>query len=142
MAHRSKKKHIKHLHQHEQAAAAADGPSSEGPRKGRLSTKAREAARAGIDAARSARSAARAAVGSRTGSGAKSTSSGGAPFKGAGNAGAMGSDGAAKAKAEDKNPGLVRSIASAAGAKITAKPRKIISRAKARVKSLFGRDAG
>jgi hypothetical protein len=138
MAHRSKKKHIKHLHQHEQEAPAANA-SSEGTRKVRLSTKTVEAARAGIASVRAARAERMAA---------KPMKSTGNPFKGAGNAGATGtsdkqSAGGKAKRASAKNPGLVRSIASAAGKKIaeaaTAKPRRVIRKAKARVKSLFGR---
>ena len=108
-------------------------------RKVRLSTKTVEAARAGIASVRAARAERMAA---------KPMKSTGNPFKGAGNAGATGtsdkqSAGGKAKRASAKNPGLVRSIASAAGKKIaeaaTAKPRRVIRKAKARVKSLFGR---
>lgn len=46
-----------------------------------------------------------------------------------------------KSKDADKPAGIVRSIARAATQKLTAKPKRMISKAKARVRSLLGRAA-
>ena len=91
MAHRSKKKHLKHVHQHEPATPKAKSPIAKA-----------EAAAAGI---------------------AKKGSRSPAPEL---------EQGAQKKK------GLVRRLASKATKKLSAKPRKVIERAKARVKSLLG----
>jgi hypothetical protein len=99
MAHRSKKKHIKHLHEHEPVSAAPAAKKHAG-------------AKADIEADRVARP--------RTAKAAARTS-------------------AAK-KPAPKKRGIVRSIAKAATKKITARPKRIIERAKSRVKSLLGRE--
>lgn len=95
MAHRSKKKHLKHVHQHEAATPKAKSPGAKA-----------EAAAAGI--AKKGGSVRRAPEGEKAGK---------------------------------KKQGLVRRLATKATKKITAKPRKVIARAKARVaqvKSLLG----
>jgi hypothetical protein len=99
MAHRSRKKHIKHLHQQEAATPKAKSPAAKAkaaPAKARTATKARPA------------------------KAARTRTSG---------------DGAAPTK---KSGGIVRSLARAATKKIAARPRRIISKAKSRVKSLIG----
>ncbi|HEY5944209.1 MAG TPA: hypothetical protein VIV40_01900 [Kofleriaceae bacterium] len=91
MAHRSKKKHLKHMHQHEAATPKANSPV----------VKARAAA-AGI------------------------AKKGGSVRR------------APELEAEGtKKQGIVRRLAAKATKKITAKPRRAIARAKARVKSLL-----
>lgn len=85
MAHRSKKKHIKHLHEHEPATPRAKSPVAKA-----------DVARAGAPKA------------SRT-----------------------------ESEPKPKKRGIVRRAAR----KLTAKPRKIARRAKARVKSIIGFDA-
>ena len=97
MAHRSKKKHINHLHEHEPVSAAP-------------AAKKRAGAKADIEADRVARP-----------RGTKARAS------------------TAK-KPAPKKRGIVRSIANAAKKKITALPKRIIERAKSRVKSLLGRE--
>jgi hypothetical protein len=98
MAHRSKKKHLKHLHQHEPVSAAPAAKKHAG-------------AKADVEADRVARP--RVKAGTRTGT--------------------------AK-KAATKKRGIVRSIAKAATKKIAARPKRIIQRAKSRVKSILGRE--
>ena len=93
MAHRSKKKHLKHLHQHEPATPPAKSPTA----------KARAAA-AGI---------------AKKGGNARR-----APEL--------------KEGAPKRKKGIVRRLASKATDKIAARPKRIIKRAKARVKSLLG----
>ncbi len=121
MAHKSKKKHLKHARQHQleqdqdlAAAARANPPGTKAAsaalgavksRKMRLTSKAKAAANAAVKA--------RAKV-------AKPA--------------------AVKAEAKAK-VGLVRRIAKAATKKLTARPKRIISKAKARVRSVLGRDA-
>jgi hypothetical protein len=92
MAHRSKKKHIKHMHDHEPVTPKAKGPVAKA-----------EAAAAGIAK--------------------KGGSTRRAPELEAG---------------KKKKKGIVRRMASKATKKITAKPRKVIAKAKNRVKSLIG----
>jgi hypothetical protein len=99
MAHRSRKKHIKHVHQQEAAT-----PKAKSPAKGKSASKARTSAKAAPGKAPRARKA-----------------SGSAPSKSSG--------------------GVVRSIARAATKKLTDRPRRILSKAKSRVRSLIGRDA-
>lgn len=129
MAHKSKKKHIKHVHQHDQEGSQAKHPGAkatgaalgaETSHKVRLTTKAKEAARTAIKA-RAAKPAARKSSAAAT----------------AGSAG--GSAGGSAAKPATKRRGIVRSLASAASEKLTAKPKRIISKARARVRSLLGR---
>lgn len=100
MAHKSKKKHIKHLHEHETASTP--------PR-----AKAHPGAKADIEADRIARPRA---------SGASKTTA---------------RNGAGK-KPAPKKRGIVRRIAKAATKKIAARPKRIIERAKSRVKSMLG----
>lgn len=102
MAHKSKKKHIKHLHEHETASTP--------PR-----AKAHPGAKADIEADRIAR-----------------------PRAGVGKATAR--TGAGKKARPAKKRGIVRRIAKAATKKLAAKPKKIIQRAKSRVKSMLGRE--
>ena len=120
MAHKSKKKHLKHMRQHQleqdqdltetkakppgtKAMSAALGAAHS--HKVRLTSKAKAAVKANLAERRPA---------------AKVT---------------------AKAiKATAKTKGLVRSIADAATEKLTAKPKQIIAKAKARVRSLLGRE--
>lgn len=122
MAHKSKKKHLKHLRQH-QLEQDHDLAEIKAKPPG---TKARSAA---LGAARSHK--------------VRLTANAKAVVK---SAAAMSS--AAKAKIADKrpakadkSPGIVRSIARAATEKLTAKPKRMISKAKARVRSLLGREA-
>ena len=116
MAHKSKKKHLKHVRQHQleqdqelathakppgtKAMSAALGAAQS--HKARLTSKAQAAVKANMAAKRPV---------------------------------------AAKAvKATTKTKGLVRSIADAATEKLTAKPKRMIAKAKARVRSLLGRE--
>lgn len=119
MAHKSKKKHIKHAHQHDHdvsqprhpgAKATSAALGSETSHKSRLTSKAKEAARV----------AARARVKKPTAASAANARATGKPVK---------------------RKGVVRRIASAASEKLTAKPKRIISKARARVRSLLGRVA-
>lgn len=106
MAHRSKKKHLKHVHEHEPATPPAKSPVAKA-----------DAAVAGIAKPR--------------GNGKKRSSARRAPEM------------KATPKAPAKQKGLVRRLASKATNKITARPRKALSRARARVesrvKSLLGK---
>jgi hypothetical protein len=92
MAHKSHRKHLKHLHAHEPPTPKAKSPvvKAEIEERRRAKPQAKRAAAAGAKPA--------------------------------------------------KKSGIVRSIAHAAAERVTAKPRKALSRAKARVKSLLGRD--
>jgi len=108
MAHKSKKKHLEHVHEHEPATPKAKSPvvkaEAASARVARPVMKTRKA----MKAAGKPRTAA---------AGEAATPSGRKP---------------------EKKRGLVRSLAVKATKKITAKPRKIISRVKARVKSVIG----
>jgi hypothetical protein len=109
MAHRSRKKHIKHLHQQEAAT-----PKAKSPARAKSATKARASTKAGPAKAGSAK---------------------------AGPAKATRARKASAGAASKRSGGVVRSIARAATKKLTARPRRILSKAKSRVKSLIGRDA-
>ena len=98
MAHRSKKKHIKHLHEHELGSSPPKAKTHPG-------------AKADIEEDRIARP--RATARKATGAGKKPAA---------------------------KKRGIVRRIAKAATKKIAAKPKKIIQRAKSRVKAMLGRE--
>lgn len=116
MAHKSKKKHIKHLHQHELSSTPPTAKKHAGTK-------------ADVEVDRLAKT--------RT----RVVESGGRAGKaGTGKAGAAraGVRGSGSAKASGKRGGIVRSIARAATKKIAAKPKKIIKRATKRVKSLLG----
>jgi hypothetical protein len=94
MAHRSKKKHLKHMHQHEPATPKAGSPVAKA-----------EAAAAGV---------------AKNGGNVRRSPE--------------------LANAGKKKKGIVRRIANSATKKITAKPRRVIARAKARVRSIIGAD--
>ena len=107
MAHKSHRKHLKHLHAHEPAKPKAKSPVH----------------LAEIEMARRAKPTAKRAAPATKPSAAK----------GGANAGAKGG---AKGAERAKKGGIVRKIARAA----VRKPRAIVARAKARVKSLIGVD--
>lgn len=134
MAHKSRKKHIKHVQknqvQSDPSPAKAHPPGTKatsaalgvgGSRKVRLTSRAKEAAKA--------------AVKERTGKVVEQARS--AKEQGKVRAAKIvgGNDGEGAEKG-----GLVRRMARAATKKITAKPQRALSRAKARVRSLLGRD--
>ena len=126
MAHKSRKKHIKHVQQH--AAVEGDAPKAHPP-----GTKATSAALGAgtshkVRLTSRAKEAAKAAVKDRAG-------------KVVDRARAVKEEGKARIAGEKKKKGgLVRRIARAATKKIAAKPQRALSRAKARVRSLLGRD--
>jgi hypothetical protein len=91
MAHRSKKKHLKHMHEHEAPTPKAKGPVAKA-----------EAAAAGI---------------AKKGGNVRRTP---------------------ELEKAGKKKGIVRRVASKATKRVTAKPRKVIARAKNRVKALIG----
>lgn len=116
MAHKSKKKHLKHVHQHEPATPPAKSPVAKA-----------EAAEARFARPRAAASNARAkAAGARAAVGATAAS-------------VKAAVGARRAKKATKKRGIVRSVARTATRKLAAKPKKIIERAARRVKSLLGK---
>lgn len=106
MAHKSRKKHIKHIHAHEPATPAARHPGAKADVETERGSKSRAVKLTGAAKAVAAKAKAKA--------GARSTS---------------------------KKNGLVSKIARAAGKKLAAKPKKIISRVKSRVSSLVGRSS-
>lgn len=117
MAHRSKKKHLKHIHEHEPATPKARSPVE----------KARAAA-AGIARKGNGRRA-KPANGRRRqaqpGNGApKGTPPKGTPPKG-------------KPTTAPAKKGIVRRLAAKVRTRITARPRRVVARVKARVKSLL-----
>ncbi|HSD91374.1 MAG TPA: hypothetical protein VLB44_27810 [Kofleriaceae bacterium] len=128
MAHKSKKKHLKHVHDHEPATPKAKSPvamaeaatarvAKPAMKGSRQAMKAVGRARAATGATRTVRGAAGATPGKpRTAAGTTETTSGRTP----------------------PERGIVRSLARKATNRITAKPRKILSRMKARVKSFIG----
>jgi hypothetical protein len=122
MAHKSRKKHIKHVQQHQ----AENDPSQ---------TKAHPPGTKATSAALGAGTSHKVRLTSRAKAAAKAAAS--ARGKVAERARVAKDEGKAKAKAKG---GLVRRIAKAATKKITAKPQRALSRAKARVRSLLGRD--
>lgn len=133
MAHKSKKKHLKHVHEHEPATPAAKSPVAKAeaaearfarPRAAAANARARAAnARAAVGAKASG---ARAAVGARAAS-VKS---------------AVAERRAHRAEKKAKHQrGIVRTVARNATAMLAAKPKKIIKRAARRVKSLLGKDS-
>jgi hypothetical protein len=122
MAHKSKKKHIKHTRQQQveqdlevaELKATSLGTTARSPALGAArSQKARLAA--------NARAAVKSAAAMRAAAQSKRASK--------------------RPTTAEKTKGIVRSIAGAATTKLTAKPKRMISKAKARVRSLFGREA-
>jgi hypothetical protein len=126
MAHKSKKKHLKHVHEHEPATPKARSPVVKAEAAtARVARPAMKAPRQAMKAAGKARAA------GATATGKPRTTAIGKPQASAGTA-------EARSEREPEKRGIVRSLASKATKKITAKPRKIISRVKARVKSVIG----
>jgi hypothetical protein len=108
MAHKSKKKHLKHVHQHEPATPPAKtraGSKAETEVERIANTRSRVVE----DGGRAGKATARRTPGTRGGT-----------------------------SAPRKKRGIVRSIARAATKKLAAKPRKVIKRATSRVKAFLG----
>lgn len=122
MAHRSKKKHLKHVHEHEPATPAARSPVAKAE-----TAKARFARpRAAAAKTRASAADARAAVGAKAASV---------------RAAVAGRRAQKVEKRTQHEPGIIRTVARKATSRLAAKPKKIIKRAARRVKSLLGKDS-
>jgi hypothetical protein len=129
MAHRSKKKHLKHVHEHEPVTPPAKSPISKAA-----------AAEARFARPRAAAANARArAAGARASVGAKA--SGARAAVGAKAASVKSAVAARRVKKAKHEPGILRTVAHKATAKLAAKPKKIIKHASRRVRSLLAKDS-